>query len=206
MKVRNMVRGGAIVAVSLGLSSLGTGMGLTSASGGAATNRSEPAQSGSSISPDGCGSASSHGVVSGSASRVGISSGTYTEWVQPGATVVLSGTKSGTSDWSVSANIGVTLSMAIASASATVGGTYGGSGTNSVTSSVSYKVPNDGYGYGRIMVYIEGARYEEYHQVLNLSCTVSTSYPWVNVPEEHPEALWGLQRQSGPNSGVTTPW
>jgi|GEM_PF-6805081 len=181
-------------------------MGLTSASGGAATNRSGPAQSGSSISPDGCGSESTYGVVSGSASRVGISSGTYTQWVQPGGTVVLSGTESATSDWSVSASIGVTLSMAIASASATVGGTYGGSGTKSMTSSASYVVPNDGYGDGRVMDYMEGARYEEYHQVLTLSCTVSTSYAWVNVPEEYPEALWGLQRQSGPNSGVTTPW
>jgi len=29
MKVRNIVRGGAVVALSLGLASLGTGMGLT---------------------------------------------------------------------------------------------------------------------------------------------------------------------------------
>jgi hypothetical protein len=95
--------------------------------------------------------------------------------------------------------------MAIVGASATVGGSYGGQTSNSMTSSVSYKVPPD-EGLGRIMVYVEGARYEEYHQTLNFACTIDTSYAWVNVPKIDPGLLWGLQTQYGPDSGVTTPW
>jgi len=58
MKVRNMVRGGAIVALSLGLASLGTGMGLTAAHSPSKDATSSPTvataqtASGSAASPD----------------------------------------------------------------------------------------------------------------------------------------------------------
>lgn len=182
-------------------------MGLPSSSSkaGSVSSLSSGALSTSNISPEGCGSASDYGQVSGTGSRVGISSGTYTQWVEPGGTVRLSGTHTGTSSWSVSADIGLSASLAVAGASATVGGSYGQETSNSMTSSVSYTVPQ-GEGNGRIMVYIEGARYEEYHQTLNLDCIVDTSYAWVNVPQVDPAALWGLQMQYGSHAGLTTPW
>ncbi len=58
MKVRNIVRGGAVVALSLGLASVGTGMGLTAAHSPSKDVTSSPAvataqtTSGSAVSPD----------------------------------------------------------------------------------------------------------------------------------------------------------